>query len=392
MDLSEFLNFHQPSTSPLMKTTDLQNNNAMISLSQSKVSNINKRLLQVLSPSEETLKTFLYSDQHKINNNTDKDQSINSLKTVIVNIDRFHIKISRRFGPKRSQLNYINLYDATSESIYSDTIHHIVFSIVNHNNLSLASLDINDYENSETLNYQCYDDYQALQPTQQFTYNDYVKLKSNTLLLTRLGYKFAITLNTDNVKPETWNSKVAKKILSVGYSVSSLLKDCYHTQAPLDQLEPFFLELVNAFQDDEPINLPDFAKQFKTNPSPVKFVSICRKLRNFKKLCDNDKIMLFSSSFYDLLCMNSVFKFNETTDEWMYPEYGVRFGRRDLFIWDRLLHDATLRAIEALPDRWRKDEVVEALISLIVIFNPDELGLNFPDLVRLACQLFSIQL
>ncbi len=74
------------------------------------------------------------------------------------------------------------------------------------------------------------------------------------------------------------------------------------------------------------------------------------------------------------------------------PEYRSRFGRRDFFLWNRLLHDATLLAIEALPDRWRKDEVVEALISLIVIFNPDQVGLNFPDSVRLACLSLWMQL
>uniref|UniRef100_T1JYK5 Uncharacterized protein n=1 Tax=Tetranychus urticae TaxID=32264 RepID=T1JYK5_TETUR len=99
-----------------------------------------------------------------------------------------------------------------------------------------------------------------------------------------------------------------------------------------------------------------------------------------------------SSSFYDVFSMNAVFKYNQSTDEWILPEYRSRFGRRDFFLWNRLLHDATLLAIEALPDRWRKDEVVEALISLIVIFDPDQVGLNFPDSVRLACLSLWMQL
>ncbi|XP_015795799.1 uncharacterized protein LOC107372148 isoform X2 [Tetranychus urticae] len=387
MDLSEFLNFYQPSTSPPVKETDFESNNSIISLSQSKVPSINSMLLQVLSPSEETLRTCLYSDQHQnndaCNNNTDCDQSANSSNSVNLNVDRFHLKICRRFGSKRSELDYINLYDMTSDSIYSDTLDQLVINIVNHNNLSLSALDLYDDEDSETLHYQYHDDYQALQPTQQFTYNDYVKLRANTLLLARLGYKLTITLNTDNNKPETWNPKVAKKILSVDYSPLSLVKDCYPAQAPLDRLETFLLaEVVNAFQDDEPIKLPDISLKVHTSPSPQKFVTICRRLKSFRKLCIKDKIILLIGSFFEVTSMHFVYNYIQSTDEWICPEYGTRFGRRDLFIWNRLLHDMTVPVIESFPDRWRKDAIVEALISLIIIFNPDQVGLNFPDSVR----------
>uniref|UniRef100_T1L6J7 Uncharacterized protein n=1 Tax=Tetranychus urticae TaxID=32264 RepID=T1L6J7_TETUR len=74
MDLSEFLDVYQPPTSPPMVAKDLQNNNSLISLSQS---SINKMLLQVLSPSEDTIKTCLYSDQHKNN------ETYSILKTVV---------------------------------------------------------------------------------------------------------------------------------------------------------------------------------------------------------------------------------------------------------------------------------------------------------------------
>ncbi|XP_015794050.1 uncharacterized protein LOC107370591 [Tetranychus urticae] len=379
MDLSEFLDVYQPPTSPPMVAKDLQNNNSLISLSQS---SINKMLLQVLSPSEDTIKTCLYSDQHKNNetcNNTNCDQPTNSSSTVNLGVDRFYLKNCRRFG---SEIDYINLYDATSDSIYSDTIDQLVFNILNHNNLSLSALDTNDYEDSETY-YQYYDDYQALQPTQQFTYNDYVKVRANNLLLARLGYKLTLTLNTDNDKPETWNPKVAKKILSVEYSPVSLVKDFYPAQAPLDQLETFLLaEVVDAFQDDEPINLPDISIKVQTGPSPVKFVSICRKLRSLRKLCNNDKIALMSSSFYAVASLTVVLKYNQSTDDWINPAHGSRFRRRDLFIWNRLLHDKSVVVIESFPDRWRKDEVVEVLISLIVIFNPDQDGITFTDSVR----------
>ncbi|XP_025015966.1 uncharacterized protein LOC107372148 isoform X1 [Tetranychus urticae] len=382
MDLSEFLNFHQPSTSPPMMKTDTQSNNAIISLSQSKVSNVNKRLLQVLSPSEDTIKTCLYSDQHENDNNVDCDQSTNSSKTV--NLDRFHLKISRRFGAKRSELDciYTYTYDMASDRMYSDLLDKVVFDIVNHNNPRLSAMDIDDCQNSGSVYHQYYDDYQALQQTQHFTYNDYVRLRANTLLMTRLGYKFPLTLNTDNDKPETWNPNVAQTILSVDYSPLCVLRDYFAAQANLHQIESFLLELVNAFQHDEPIKMPDFAIRFKSNPSPAKFVSICKKLRSLKKLCNNDKIVLMSSSFYGVSSMNAVLKYDQSTDEWIFPEYRSRFGRRDLFLWDRQLHDVTLLAIEALPHRWRTDEVVAVLTSLIIIFDPDAVGLNFPDSVR----------
>ncbi|XP_025018356.1 uncharacterized protein LOC107370589 isoform X2 [Tetranychus urticae] len=367
-----------------MIAKDLKNNNSIISLSQLKVPNTNEMLLQVLSPSEETLKTCLYSDQdkNKVNDKTDCDQSTNSSNNVNLTVDRFHHKISRQFGSKRSKLDYINLYDTASESIYSDDLDRYVINIVNHTNLSLSALSLNGYENSETY-YQSYDDYQPLQRNSQFTYNDYVKLRANNLLLARLGYKLTITLNTDNDRPEIWNPKVAKKILSVDYSPLRLVKNCYPAEASLDQFETFLLaEVVNAFQADGPTNLPDFAIKCKTNPSPVRFVSICRKLRSLKNLCDNDKIVLMCSSFYDVAFMNMILKYDLSTDEWINPDYGTRFGRRDLFIWNRLLHDMAIPIIESFPDRWRKDEVVEVLISLILIFNPDQVGLNFPDSVR----------
>ncbi|XP_015794047.1 uncharacterized protein LOC107370588 [Tetranychus urticae] len=270
-----------------------------------------------------------------------------------------------------------------SDSIFSDFLDQLVIDIVYHNNLSLSALDLIDYQNSETLYYQSYDDHQALQPNQHFTYNDYVKLRANTLLLARLGYKLTITLNTDNVEPEPWNPKVAKKILSVDYSQLSLVKDCYHAQAPLDRLETFLLaDVVNAFQDDEPINLPDISRKVHTNPSPAKFVSICMRLKSLRKLCNNDKIVLISGSFYEIVSLNVVFKYNQSNDEWILTEYGSRFGRRDFFIWNRLLHDKSVSVIESFPDRWRKDEVVETLLSLLIIFNPDQVGLIFADSVR----------
>uniref|UniRef100_T1L6J6 Uncharacterized protein n=2 Tax=Tetranychus urticae TaxID=32264 RepID=T1L6J6_TETUR len=89
-----------------------------------------------------------------------------------------------------------------------------------------------------------------------------------------------------------------------------------------------------------------------------------------------------SSSFYDVHSMTVVFNYFPATDDWINPDCGARFGRRDLFIWNRLVHDMTIPVIESFPDRWRKDEVVEVLISLILIFNPDQVGLNFPDSVR----------
>ncbi|XP_025015965.1 uncharacterized protein LOC107372147 isoform X1 [Tetranychus urticae] len=384
MDLSEFLYFYQSSSSSSVRVTNFENNDSIISLSQSKGPSINKMLMQVLSPSEETLKTCLNSDQHKNNdgcdNNSDYDQSTDSTN---LNVDRFHLKTCSRFGSKLPELDYINSYDMASDSIFSDFLDQLVIDIVYHNNLSLSALDLIDYQNSETLYYQSYDDHQALQPNQHFTYNDYVKLRANTLLLARLGYKLTITLNTDNVEPEPWNPKVAKKILSVDYSQLSLVKDCYHAQAPLDRLETFLLaDVVNAFQDDEPINLPDISRKVHTNPSPAKFVSICMRLKSLRKLCNNDKIVLISGSFYEIVSLNVVFKYNQSNDEWIIPEYRSRFGRRDFFLWDRPLHDAFLLAIEALPDRWRMDEVVESLTSLIIIFDPDAVGLDFPDSVR----------
>ncbi|XP_025018357.1 uncharacterized protein LOC112539800 [Tetranychus urticae] len=384
MDLSEFLNFYQPSTSPAIKETDLEDNYSIMSLSQSKVSTVNGMLLQLLSPSEDTLKTCLYSDRHNNNNNdVNCDQSFISSNNSILNVDRFHLKIGRQFGSKRSELDNINLYDLTSESIYSDTIDQLVFNIVHQNNLSPAILDINDNEHSETLYYQYYDDYQALQPNQHFTYNDYIKLRANTLLLSRLGYKLTITLNTDNDKPETWNPNVAKKILSVDYSPLSLVKHCYPAQTPLDQLETFLLaEVVNTFQDQRPINLPDISLKIKGGPPPAIFVSICMRFRSFRKLCNNDKIVLLSNSFYDVNSMYRVYNYNQSTDDWINPDYGTRFGRRDLFIWNRSLHDMTVPVIESFPDRWRKDEVVEVLIGLIIVFNPDQVELNYPDSVR----------
>ncbi|XP_015795798.1 uncharacterized protein LOC107372147 isoform X2 [Tetranychus urticae] len=380
MDLSEFLNFFQPSTSPPIKITDTQSNNSIISLSQSKVSNVNKRLLQVLVPSEDTIKTCLYSDQHENNNNDNCNRSTNSSNTM--NSNRFHLKISRRFGVKQSDLDFIYTYDMASDRMYSDLLDKVVFDIVNHTKPSLSAMDIDDCQNLETLYYQYYDDCQALQPTQHFTYNDYVRLRANTLLMTRLGYKFPLTLNIDNDKPETWNPNVAQTILSVDYSPLRVLRDYFAAQAHLEQIESFLLELVNAFQHDEPIKMPDFAIRFKSNPSPAKFVSICKKLRSLKKLCNNDKMVLMSSSFYGVASMNIVLKYNHSTDEWIIPEYRSRFGRRDFFLWDRPLHDAFLLAIEALPDRWRMDEVVESLTSLIIIFDPDAVGLDFPDSVR----------
>uniref|UniRef100_T1L6J8 Uncharacterized protein n=1 Tax=Tetranychus urticae TaxID=32264 RepID=T1L6J8_TETUR len=346
MDLSEFLSVCEPHLSPPMLAKDLQDNNSMISFSQSKVSSINKMLLQVLSPSEDTIKTCLNSDQHEntVNDNNACDQSTNSFNTLNLNIDRLYLKTCRRFG---SELDYINSYDAISDRIFSDAIDKILLNIVNQNNLSLAVLDIDDNEDLETLYYQYYDDYQALPTNQHFTYNDYVKLRANTFLLARLGYKLTITLNTDNDKPETWNPKVAKKILSVDYSPLSLVKDCYPAQASLDQLETLLLaEVVNAFQDYEPNNLPDFSIN-RSGPSPARFISICMKLRSLRKLHN-----------------------------------GSRFGRRDLFIWNRSLHDKSVSIIESFPDRWKKDAIIESILSLIIIFNPDQVGITFADSVR----------
>ncbi len=92
MDLSEFLSVCEPHLSPPMLAKDLQDNNSIISLSQAEVSNINKKLLQVLSPSEDTIKTCLSSDQHEVtvNDNTDCDQSTILSNTMHLNIDRFY--------------------------------------------------------------------------------------------------------------------------------------------------------------------------------------------------------------------------------------------------------------------------------------------------------------
>ncbi|XP_015789016.1 uncharacterized protein LOC107365951 isoform X1 [Tetranychus urticae] len=375
MELDEFFDV-QTCSSPSTSATDSESNNSIIS---SQSTENCESIIQALFPSEDTIKNYLSLDQDNNSDDSNK-QSINSSNTT--NSDKYRLlnEINHQFEPMQLEYDYLSSQSLLSTSVYPDQT-----SDDFHSDFNLVPLDAIDYGNSVDL-YGCHHDGQWLQGTEsnpQSTYNELMKIKGNTLLLARMGYKFAVTLNTDNDKvKELWNPKVGQKILSAFYSPLGLKGNYLSTQVSLDQFESFILtQSINAFED-RTIEPSNFTMKAVLAPSPAQFVSTCKRIKSFKKLSNIDKIVLLSNTMFEFISWKAVFYYNRSIDGWMIHETGSIYERRDCFIWSRAFHDATIQAIEKLPDKWRENINIDVLISLIIIFNPDQPGLKYKEVVR----------
>lgn len=314
MELDEFFDVHvdvQTCSSPSTGATDSESNNSIISTQSTENC---ESIIQALFPSEDTIKNYLSLDQDNNSDDSNK-QSINSSNTT--NSDKYRLlnEINHQFEPMQLEYDYLSSQSLLSTSVYPDQT-----SDDFHSDFNLVPLDAIDYGNSLDL-YGCHHDGQWLQGTEsnpQSTYNELMKIKGNTLLLARMGYKFAVTLNTDNDKvKELWNPKVGQKILSAFYSPLGLKGNYLSTQVSLDQFESFILtQSINAFED-RTIEPSNFKMKAVLAPSPAQFVSTCKRIKSFKKLSNIDKIALLSNTMFEFVSWKAVFYYNRSIDGWM---------------------------------------------------------------------------
>ncbi|XP_015786615.1 uncharacterized protein LOC107363866 [Tetranychus urticae] len=212
-------------------------------------------------------------------------------------------------------------------------------------------------------------------------------LKLNFILLVKHGYKLTLTLNTDNSQvTETWHSNVVKQILATQFSSISLKSEYMSKQLTLDRFERLYMdEAITAFQGKTnfhlTLSLSDKSNsKLKANPNAL--ASMCNGIRGFRKLERCDKITLLSNTFYDLFLMKGIVNYDPAIDGWEFPESGLTFDRRDVFLFDRFLNDGLTHIIETFPDRFRNDPKAVLLIYLLIIFNPDLPDLKHSEIVR----------
>ncbi|XP_015786949.1 uncharacterized protein LOC107364146 [Tetranychus urticae] len=211
----------------------------------------------------------------------------------------------------------------------------------------------------------------------------YDALKTNFISLVESGYKMSLSLNTDNSEvEEPWNPDVSQKILSVSFSSLSLRSEYLSDDAVLNGFESLLMdEACAAFEGQKHLNL--FANLNDTRraiASPDCLISICSKIKGFRRIETNDKITLLSSNYIHLNVMEGIFHYDAAIDGWDFPEF--KYDRRDTFIFNQCLHDGVVHVIETFPDRLRNDMNAVILMYLIIIFNPDSSELKYPESIR----------